>query len=266
MNEKTFQIRDKRQKGFFMINNEYLNGYAKYLSPVITIVYLTLCRHVDSEEKCWPSIKLISEKNNISRSSVLRSIKILEKMNMIKVERDFAARGNKKQNNIYTLLDKNVWEKNPSIIEIPGFPSIIESSIPSISRELEGNPLVKGIKIAKAILPLNENLKDSQSVVINEEFSKTNGNVIAVFSAFQKSGLNPHINYGNKTQRNAAEFLVKTYGLQEIIATIEQISTIKDRFAPVITSPYELKEKLGKLKIYLENRKQMKSMKPVKFS
>ena len=85
MNEKTFQIRDKRQKGFFMINNEYLNGYAKYLSPVITIVYLTLCRHVDSEEKCWPSIKLISEKNNISRSSVLRSIKILEKMNMIKV-------------------------------------------------------------------------------------------------------------------------------------------------------------------------------------
>ena len=112
-------------------------------------------------------------------------------------------------------------------------------------------------------IPLKIIDKSSLKTELDQSNTKT---IIAVFSAFQKSGLNPHINFGNKTQRNAADFLVKTYGLQEVLATIEQISTIKDRFAPVITSPYELKEKLGKLKIYLESRKQVKSMKPVKFS
>ena len=112
-------------------------------------------------------------------------------------------------------------------------------------------------------IPLKIIDKSSLKTELDQSNTKT---IIAVFSAFQKSGLNPHINFGNKTQRNAADFLVKTYGLQEVLATIEQISTINDRFAPVITSPYELKEKLGKLKIYLESRKQVKSMKPVKFS
>lgn len=71
-----------------------------------------------------------------------------------------------------------------------------------------------------------------------------------IFDAFYTQ-LNPDINWGNKTQRAAAAHLVKAYGLEKVLRTIDYLVSIREeQFAPVITTPYQLKEKMAQLTAY----------------
>jgi hypothetical protein len=79
-------IRDIRRKEKFQIDDEYLNGYARHCGPMATLVYLSLCRHANSSQQCFPSKKLISEELNIGECSVYNGLKALEEWNIIRVE------------------------------------------------------------------------------------------------------------------------------------------------------------------------------------
>lgn len=116
-----FQVRDFREKGFFMVDNIYVNGYAKKLGPHATAVYLSLCRHADKEQRCFPSQDLISEELGMHRRTVIRKLKLLEEWNMIKKEKHRADKG-KYVNNIYYLLDKSEWKTIPCDTESHGQP------------------------------------------------------------------------------------------------------------------------------------------------
>lgn len=121
-------IRDFRNKNFFMVDNEYLNGYAKLLNPLATVTYLSLCRHARTEtQECFPSIKLIAKENNISERSVMRAIQLLEEWGIIKVDRNKGLDG-KQMNNDYVLLDKSQWKKKPSDSQSSGQPSDSQSN------------------------------------------------------------------------------------------------------------------------------------------
>ena len=41
------KVRDTRVKGYFIVNDQYLNGFAKHISPIASLVYFSLCRHAD---------------------------------------------------------------------------------------------------------------------------------------------------------------------------------------------------------------------------
>ncbi len=63
--------------------------------------------------------------------------------------------------------------------------------------------------------------------------------------------INPGLNFGNKSQRDAAEWLINKYGLEKTLSTIKFVETIRgDKYAPTITTPLQLKEKLGALIAY----------------
>lgn len=108
---KPFKVRDFRNKNFFLMDDAYLNGYAKFLDPSTTVVYLSLCRHVDKEQSAFPSETLIAEEHNIDKRTVIRKIKKLKEWNLIRVERTRNKEG-KWLRNTYFLLDKSEW-KNP---------------------------------------------------------------------------------------------------------------------------------------------------------
>lgn len=116
------EIRDNRQKEWFWLDNEYLNGYAKLLGTTCTVVYLSLCRHANnSTQSCFPMIRTIAEENGIgSNNTVIRAVKKLEEWNIISVQRSRNKLTNKQNPNIYTLLSKNVWNKKPSAIDAHG--------------------------------------------------------------------------------------------------------------------------------------------------
>lgn len=69
--------------------------------------------------------------------------------------------------------------------------------------------------------------------------------------------LNPGLNYGNKTQRNAITFLIDKFGLDNARRVVKYACQVQgERYAPVITTPLQLKNKLGDLNIYQQKEKQ----------
>jgi predicted transcriptional regulator len=112
--EKPIKIRDLRQKEKFFVDDAYLSGYARVLGVTTTAVYLSLCRHTNRDQECFPSQDKIAEDHNITRRTVIRAIKKLKEANIIKIEKERADNG-KWFNNLYILLDKSQWKKPEDI-------------------------------------------------------------------------------------------------------------------------------------------------------
>lgn len=115
------EIRDKRNKEWFIVDNIYLNGYARIFGPIGSSVYLSLCRHADNEtQKCFPSMELIAEEIAVSRQTVGKYISLLESHGLISVQKNISKKDKKRENNVYTLLDKSNWIKEPCQTDVHG--------------------------------------------------------------------------------------------------------------------------------------------------
>ena len=144
---KTFKVRDLRSREKFIVDDVYLNGYAKFFGPTVSAVYLSLCRHANREQEAWPSEGKIAEEWGISEATAKRGIKVLKLYNLIGVRQEKFENG-KWRNNIYSLLDKSVWlppegRARPTAREVMGghfgrSPASISGGRP---RPLEGNTL-----------------------------------------------------------------------------------------------------------------------------
>ncbi len=81
-----------------------------------------------------------------------------------------------------------------------------------------------------------------------------NKQILEVFILFRKN--NPMLNIGNKTQRTAISELIKELGydrLKQISQFAVQVQG--EPYAPVITNPYNLKNKLADLRAFYERNK-----------
>lgn len=75
--------------------------------------------------------------------------------------------------------------------------------------------------------------------------------IVEIFDLFKK--INPMINFGHKTNRQAIQDMIKKFGFDKILATVKYSNSIQGKkYAPTITTPYHLKNKLGELRIYFE--------------
>lgn len=95
-----------------MIDDEYLNGYAKHLGVTASMIYICLCRHADKEQIAFPSQDSIAGSLGIKERTVMEKIKILKKWNIIDIKR-VRNKGGLWLNNTYRLLDKSEWLTKP---------------------------------------------------------------------------------------------------------------------------------------------------------
>lgn len=117
MNNEGVRVRDTRKKEQFVVDDAYLNGWARHCGIYATGVYIALCRHANfGTQISFPSMQTIAEKLSISRKQVQRSIAILEKFNIITKRLTKHEKGG--YINEYILLDKSVW-KSPTGTDIP---------------------------------------------------------------------------------------------------------------------------------------------------
>lgn len=87
-----------------------------------------------------------------------------------------------------------------------------------------------------------------------EDEKKLNKQIAYVFNLFKQ--INPLINFGHKTNRKAVEELLALGGLEKTEKLVKYaISVQGQQYAPTITTPYQLKEKLAQLKIYYNKNK-----------
>ena len=80
--------------------------------------------------------------------------------------------------------------------------------------------------------------------------------VSEIIKAFEKVDAKNKTYYGNKTQRKAVEFLITEYGFDKVLKVIDILPKSNNLdYCPVITSPYDLKEKWAKLATSLQKIK-----------
>lgn len=140
-----FEVRDIRIKEKFVVDDAYLNGYAKHCGIVATGCYMVLCRHSNVQQICFPSKDLIAEKLGISVRSVYNGLKILEHFNIIKIEANVRADNGNYLSHRYILLDKSEWKSKPSATGAVG----TEQHEPSATGAIDHRQLVPTKELIK---------------------------------------------------------------------------------------------------------------------
>ena len=237
-----FKIRDLRKKDQYKIDDQYLNGYAKVFGPITTAVYNSLSRHAEFHtQEAFPSEELIAEEHGIGRKSVQRSIKQLKGANMIKVER--AKRKGKWLNNMYYLVDKSEWIKPKDIKDLWRTKRHWRRKPEDIKTQTMGqqDPIkdtnIKDTNVKELATPAVVARKDQVIFDLIELFKPINPTYQRLF--------------GNITQRASLERLVKQFGREKIENMIKYLPKIFGKpYAPRITTPYLLEQKLADLIAY----------------
>jgi len=106
---------------------------------------------------------------------------------------------------------------------------------------------------------ISTNVDNGQAVVLAEAETslvidgKTFNETIYLFKP-----VNPSVNrlFAQKGQRSALERLIKQHGIEKIRGMIELLPLLlKEPYAPIITTPYQLEAKLGQVIAFMERRK-----------
>lgn len=225
------KIRDLRDK-YFQVDDEYLNGYAKLCGISATGVYLSLCRHANKQQQCFPSKKLISEEMAISERTIYSALKKLEEWNIIITEEQGKKEDGSFKNKLYTLLDKKFWKDKPQATIADG--KTRRQPLPSANNDTH----------RRQPLP-NKETHINQT----QEDSEQSSRIQEIISLFGK--INPTINYGNKTQRSAVIEMIKKMGWEKTKKMTEYAISVQGApYSPTITTPYQLKNKIGDLRVF----------------
>lgn len=88
--------------------------------------------------------------------------------------------------------------------------------------------------------------RDSKTVTIGASAQEV-AEVIDLFRA-----INPHVNFGNKTERKAAEEMLTEHGLEKVKRAVQFALSQqeKDQYAPRVTTPYQMKTKWASISLY----------------
>jgi phage replication O-like protein O len=239
------------ENGYTRIANEILDAFARTPSlgsEAFQVLMLVLRRTYGFQKKeAEMSISFIERGTGMKHSNVIRATKRL-------VSKRILAKG---KNGLSLNKKHDEWVVSKRIPQYPnGYPPSIQSDT-STSIQTDTGVVSKRI-------PNKETLKETSKETLNKEILATASAVAdkkdeaeaikQVMEAFQMK-LNPTINYGNKTQRDAVKYLLRLMGMEKLQRTIEYAASIKeDTFAPTITTPFQLKEKLATLMNYYQKQ------------
>jgi len=228
-----------------LLEDEKIPLRAKKLYGLIS----SLCK---KEGYCWASNKFLSEQSKIPIGTVRRYLKILENKNWIKSEL-IKEEGNERKIFLQfpIFIVKNSMRKQGAMSQNEhramltitnnreqSYAHAPEQNIPNINKDKN-----KYITISKEIVKS----ASSQGKEINE--------LIAKFKA-----INPSYErfFANKTQRGAMERLLKKMGREKLEQILDILPAIFGKpYAPRITSPLKLEEKLADLFAFMKERSEI---------
>jgi hypothetical protein len=104
-----------------------------------------------------------------------------------------------------------------------------------------------------------KNDKNDNNIILHSEETSQGKEINEIIYLFEP--INPSYKrlFANKTQRGATERLLKQYGREKLEAGIKMLPDIICRkYAPRITTPVQLEEKMADLKIYIQQEQDKK--------
>ena len=254
--KRLFKVRDLRHKEKFVIDDLYLNGYAKRCGVNATLVYISLCRFANYHtQEAFPSEETIGEQHGISARTVRRGVKVLRNFNIIAIDRQRGSQG-RMLSNIYILLDRSQWLK-------PEVSADLWRTKGQKEQETRGQQ--RPIKVTKNIEGYKEDESKASLSLLREDNPRLN-EMIELFKS-----INPTYErlFPNKNQRASLERMIKKFGREQVESMIKFLPKIFGKpYAPVITNPCALERKLADLIAYMQVEKskggKVFTIKPIK--
>jgi len=205
------------KKYFTQVPNCILN----HSTAVAQALYLQLKRLAGDNGKAYPGSRYLMGKLSISRNTLKKEMNYLINKGWIKYDGDVDIQtdGGKQKIKSYRIVD--IWKINIEEYE-------------------------RGVKIDAKEEPLKQEPSIKKNIISEPQADSHINELMDLFYKF-----NPSINFGNKTQRSAIDWLIKKAGVEKSINTINYALKIQgEKYAPVITTPLQLKNKLGELIVY----------------
>ena len=186
-------------------------------------VYGLITTLICKDGYCYASNKYLAEKiGRKDRSRISALIKELETEEWIRTE---TSAGNKRK----------IWlDRIPSRIKPTG------QSDKTDSTQSEKTDDSNNLK--------SNNLEDNLATAKADAGKEVNELIAIFYDAGNKTA-----NFGNKTQRNAAKELIEKAGYEQAIKAAKYAVRVQgDKYAPTITTPYQLKEKFAQLAVHAQ--------------
>ena len=230
----TNDLKEDRQGYYCVIPWKILTD--KNISSTTKLLYGEISALINKEGFCWANNQHFADILNIKNTTqISKLIGDLKRLGYIYIEID-RKNGNKRKIWIYTPIMKKhnrYYEKTEEGI---------------MKKHKKDNHIDK--QIDNTII--NKQVVEVKSSVMGKEFNE----LIALFKP-----VNPSYErlFPNKGQRAALERLLKKYGHKKIKWILDKLPAMaKMSYAPVVTTPYQLEQKLGQLVIFLNREKNKK--------
>lgn len=245
------QIRIDDQSGdkkyFTIIPNYILNHSTLYDREV----YIQMKRIAGENGTCWMSQTNLAKQCGISVNRLKKSLKYLLEHEWIKYvgDKQSTSRGGEQSTKEYVIVD--LWQKNANHYD------------KGVSRN--DTPRHKGVspddrggyhEMTKGVSPdaYKEEPFKKNHIKKNNSEPSSQDDVNKIFDIFYNT-INPTINYGNTTSRKATQWMIDKWGVDAVVAMTEYACSIHGKpYAPTVTTPYQLKEKLSSIKAYKEKQ------------
>jgi hypothetical protein len=259
--EEKFIVEDESndKKYFSMLPNYILN----HSSAIDQSLYWNIKRHAGENGTFSVSKRTLMKKMAIGYKALTASFDYLLSHNWIKSAgfKEIKTNSGKQKIEIFKIVD--IWKENVSFYKQRGVPESNHLRCSPKDRcspkEARGVPEsnTKKNKIKEELTDTNVSVqnekKDSDLEVKKEKLSSLAKSmpfakeVQDLMNFFYDTG-NKMINFGNKTERKAALEIINLMGIEKALKTAAYAVKVRDeQYAPVITTPLELKNKMAKL-------------------
>lgn len=213
-------MKEKIRQGvpFAMVANNVLNDSSISWEAKGLFAYL----YSKPEDWSFSASRIVDDSPQNDRRSVDRILKELERAGYLKRERQSTGK----------MVYYFTFEP--------------QANVPKHAMREKGN-------VQEVVHISNKENTSNTDLISNKDISFTNVNeqsgVNALLQPFYD--LNPMFNFGNKTQRKAAQDLIDKFGFEKALSAAQYAVSIQgERYAPSITTPCQLVEKMGALISY----------------
>lgn len=225
------EFRDGSRRNFVMVPNHVVRGGHK---PNMLAVLFVIASHAGENGVCFASAEKIGEEAGVKRATVYNAVRYWERCGHLRTDRKSGF-----LTSVVTTFDFTATSapRGTPTCAPPGTPPVPTGAHLPVPREAHKEEPIKKTH--------EEDVAARGAADVDQQ------DIVDVLDAFRTGGLNPHINFGNITQRKAAAELLKAYGRSKVLATVAYAASISGKpYAPTITTPLALKQDLGKLIAY----------------
>lgn len=208
----------------------------KDLKPNCKLLYAEISALAKKSGECKATNKYLGEMLGLSENSITDLLNILKKTGLITIEVEKHSKGT------YRTIWLNIGTP-PSRTTDTGVPNNGVGAVPNNGYIIDNNKHRDNNK------DINYNMKQKVSSVEITDNKKFN----ELIDLFKEVNPSYQILFGNKTQRSAVGRLIDRLSVEKLIIVIKNLKkTNAEKYAPTITTPVQLEEKLGSLIAFLQ--------------